>query len=79
MLPHVGASLIGMAFVAEFVHRIRLNHLWPETAVMIMAVRTFHFSFPYGMVGLLIFLGPYGPMADIAKVRLSGLQIFLGT
>jgi hypothetical protein len=73
MRPHEGASLIGMAFVAEFIHRIRLDHLWPKIAVMIVTVRTFHFSFSYGVVGLFIFLSPYGPMADIAKVWLVGL------
>ena len=73
MLPHIRASFFGMAFVAEFIHRIRLDHLWPKIAVVIVTVRTFHFSFSYGVVGLLIFLSPYGPMADIAKVWLGGL------
>lgn len=73
MRPHERASLIGMAFVAQFIHRIRLDHLWPKIAVVIVTVRTFHFSFSYGVVGLLIFLSSYGPMANIAKVRLGGL------
>jgi hypothetical protein len=75
MLPHVGASLFGMAFVTELIYPIGLDHLWPKTSVMIMAVRTFYFSFSYGVVGLLIFLRPYGPMADITEVRLRGFQI----
>jgi hypothetical protein len=79
MLPHIGASLLGMALIAEFVYLMRLDHLWPKTPVMIMAVRTFYFSFSDGVVGLLIFLRPYGPMADITKVRLRGFQILPGT
>jgi len=67
------------AAIAEFVHRIRLNHVLAKAAMMIVAVSTFHFSFPDRMVGLLIFLRPDGPMADIAEVRLSGFQIFPGT
>jgi hypothetical protein len=72
MLPHVWASFFGMAAVAEFVHRVRLNHVLAKAAMMIVAVCTFDFSFPDRMVGLLIFLRPDGPMANIAEVRLSG-------
>jgi hypothetical protein len=71
MLPHEGTPLVRMAFVAEFVRRIRLDHLRPEATVVIVAVRTFHFSISYGVVGLLISLGPkYTPNELIVFLRI---------
>jgi len=42
MLPHEGASLFRMAFVAKLVHIIRLDHLRPEPTVLIMTLGAFH-------------------------------------
>ncbi|MDI6808067.1 MAG: hypothetical protein QME66_03675 [Candidatus Eisenbacteria bacterium] len=71
----MGTSFFCMTVVAEFIHFVRLDHLLAKTSVVIVAVRAFHFPFSYGMVGLLVFLGSYAPMADIAEVGLGGFQI----
>jgi hypothetical protein len=72
VLPHEGTSFFRMAFVTELIHHICLDHVWAEGAMLIMTVATFDSSFPDRMVGLLIFLGPDGPVAGVAKVWLSG-------
>lgn len=73
MLPHKGASFIGMAPVAEFVDGVAFHHLGPKTAMVVMAVRAFHPSFPDGVMGLFVFLGPDGAMTDVAEFGLKGL------
>jgi hypothetical protein len=73
MLPHERASFFGVAPVAEFVDGIGFHHFGPKTAMMVMAVRAFHSSFPDGVVGLLIFLGPDGAVADVAELGLKSL------
>ena len=42
MLPHEGPPLFCVAFIAEFVYSIRLDHLRPKLAVLGMALGTFH-------------------------------------
>ena len=42
MLPHEGTPLFCVAFIAEFVYGIRLDHLRPELAVLSMALGAFH-------------------------------------
>ena len=42
MLPYEGTPLFCVAFIAEFVYRIRLDHFRPEPTVLIMALGTFH-------------------------------------
>jgi hypothetical protein len=42
MLPHEGTALFCVAFIAEFVYSIRLDHLRPELAVLGMTLGTFH-------------------------------------
>lgn len=78
MGPHEGASFFGMALVAELVHRIGLEEVGAEPAVMLMAVGAFHLPFPDRMVGGPIFLSPYPLMTEITEVRLGSLQIFPG-
>jgi hypothetical protein len=75
MLPHKRPSFFGMASVAEFVDGIAFHHLGPKTPMVVMAVRAFHSSFPDGVVGLLVFLGPDCAVADVAELGLRGLQI----
>ena len=41
MLPHVWASFLRMTLVTEVIGSIRLDHFGAESAMMIMAVRTF--------------------------------------
>lgn len=50
MLPHEGTPLFCVAFIAEFVYRIRLDHLRLELAVLIMALSTFHEALFQGVV-----------------------------
>jgi hypothetical protein len=73
MLPHERASFFGVATVAEFVDGFGFHHLGPETAVMVMTVRAFHSSFPDGVMGLFVLLGPDRAMTDVAKFGLKGL------
>ena len=75
MLPHEGASLFRMAFVAKLIHTVRLDHLRPEPAVLIMALGAFHESLFQGMVGLLVLLRPDILVAGVAKHGRLCLQI----
>jgi hypothetical protein len=50
MFPHEGPALFCVAFKAEFVYRIRLDHLRPELAVLSMALGTFHETLFQGVV-----------------------------
>ena len=75
MRPHERTSLFRMAFVAKLVDIIRLDHLRPEPAVLIMALGAFHESLFQGMVGLLVLLRPDILVAGIAKHGLLCLQI----
>jgi hypothetical protein len=75
MLPHEGASLFRMAFVAKLVHIIRLDHLRPEPTVLIMTLGAFHESLFQGMVGLLVLLRPDILVAGVAKHGRLCLQI----
>jgi hypothetical protein len=76
MLPHVRTSLFSVALVTQIIDRIRLDHFGTKSAVMVVAIRTFHFSFTNWMVGLLALLCPYRAVAYIAEVGLTGFQIF---
>ena len=78
MGPHERTPLFGVALVAEIVNPVPFDHLVPETAVVIVAIRAFYFSFPDGMVGLSIFFRSDPGVADVAELRLLGLQVFAG-
>jgi len=78
VLPEEGSSFFGVALVAEFVCGIRRDHLGLESAMDIMAIRAFHFSFPDRVVRLPVLLGPDALMTDKAKIRLPCLKIFGG-
>lgn len=73
MGPHEGASFLGMALVAEFIDGIPLELGGAKASMVFMAVCAFYFSFPDGMVGSPVLLGPYALMAEITKVRLGRL------
>ena len=77
MLPHEGASLFRMAFVAQIIDGAAFDELVPKTAVMIMAIRAFYFTFFDGMMRLLGNLAANAPMAGKTKFRLRCLQIHL--
>jgi hypothetical protein len=72
MGPHPRPSFIRMALVAKFGDRIALQLGRAKPSMMFMAVRAFDLSFPDGMVGGPIFLGPDALMTEIAEVRLGG-------
>jgi hypothetical protein len=76
MLPEERTALLRVAAVAEFVDRLGLDHLPPETAVLVMAVRALHPPLLEGVVGLLGDLDPHIPVAGDAELGLGGLQIF---
>jgi hypothetical protein len=46
MPEHEGAPLCCMALIAEFIHRISLDHFWAKTTVGIMTIKTCHQPFP---------------------------------
>jgi len=77
MFPEIGTALFGMAFVAEFVDRSGLDKLFFETTMMVMAVRTFDFTFFYGMMRLLGDLHAQIPVTGKTQIRLRGFQIHL--
>jgi hypothetical protein len=53
MLPHEWPALFCVAFEAEFVYRIRLDHLRPELPVLSVALSAFHEAFFQRVVRLL--------------------------
>jgi len=77
MFPHERTALFCMAFVAKVVDGAAFDKFIPETAVMIMAVRAFYFTFFYGMMRLFGNLSANAPMAGKTKFRLRRLQIHL--
>jgi hypothetical protein len=40
MPEHEGAPLYCMALIAEFIHRISLDHFWAKTAMGIVTIKT---------------------------------------
>lgn len=75
MLPKERTALFRMTFVTQFVDRAAFNKFIPKTTMMVMAVRTFYFTFFYGMMRLLGNLGSNTPVAGKTQFRLRGLQI----
>ena len=73
MGPHKRAPLLRMALVTEFIDGIPLELGGAKTSMGLVAVRTFHFSFPDRMVRGPILLRPYTLMTEIAEFRLGGL------
>ena len=53
MLPHEGAALVGMAFVAKLIDIVFLDHAMALGAMGVMAIGTLYFSFVNRMVRLL--------------------------
>jgi hypothetical protein len=78
MGPHEGASFFGMALVTELIDGIPFKLGGTEPSVVLVTARAFHLPFPDGMVGGPVLLSPYVLMAEIAEVRLGGLQILPG-
>ena len=52
MLPHVGAALISMAFVAELINIVFLDQAMGLGAMGVMAIGALYFAFIDGMVRL---------------------------
>lgn len=50
MFPHVGAALVGMAFEAELVYAVRLDHFGAKPAMRIMAIGAGDLALLDGMV-----------------------------
>ena len=78
MRPQEGTSFFRMAFIAEFVGRVRLHHLVPEPAMLIVTACAFHLPFFDRMVRLLVLLEGDVPVADVAEIRFLGFQVLLG-
>ena len=74
MFESEGASLLGMAFVAELVHGLGPEHLGAKGAVCVMTGRARDLAFTYRVVGLLVCLQPDVLMTGEAEVRLFRLQ-----
>ena len=79
MGPHVRTPLFSVALVTEFIHGIGFELGGAKPSVLFVTTRAFQFSFADGMVGGLVLLGPDALVAEIAEVRLGGLQILPGT
>jgi len=75
MFPHVGAAFVGMAFEAELVHAVRLDHFGAEPAMRIMAIGAGNLAFFDGMVRLAVDLGPDILMAGKTEFGLGHLQV----
>ena len=73
MGPHERASLLGMAPVTEFVDGIRLEQGGAKSSMGLVTFRAFQFSFPDGMMGSPVFLGPDAFVARITELRLGFL------
>jgi hypothetical protein len=72
VLPQVGPTHIGMALKALKVAVLRAYQSIRQRAVGVVAIRTLHFAFPYGMMGLSQELGLYPFMTLGAHLRFSG-------
>ena len=77
MFPEVGTAFFGMAFVTEFVDRSGLDKLFFETTMMVMAIRTFDFTFFYGVMRLFRDLHAQIPVTGETQIGLRGFQIHL--
>jgi len=73
--PKEGPALVGMALKAEFVNRIRLDHLRPGAAMLVMALRAFHEAFLQRMVRLFVGLGTGSMHGTRSKAPVGHLQI----
>ena len=54
MLPHEWTALFRVAFITEFIHRICLDHLGPELAVLRMTLGALHEALFQWVVRLLV-------------------------
>jgi len=68
VFPGVGPSFVRVTFEAEFVDRIRLDHLGAETTHGVVALGTTHLSFPNRMMRLSVRLRPDVLVAGEAKI-----------
>lgn len=75
MFPEVRTALFRVACIAKFVDRSGLDELLLETAMLIMAVRAFHFTFLDGVVRLLGNLHAQIAMAGETQFGLRCLQV----
>jgi hypothetical protein len=73
VLPQVGPAHIGMALKALKVDVLCAYQSIRHRPVGVVAIRTVHFPFPYGMMGLPQELGFYLLMTLGAHLGLSGL------
>ena len=69
MLPQEGTALVGVTLVAKLIHIVRLDHLRPETAVLVVTRGALHESFFQRVMRLPRLLRPDIPVAGKAKDR----------
>jgi len=75
MLPHIGPPLLRMTGVAEFIHRVALEHLCTEIAMRVMAVSAGDLSLDNGVMGLPVRLGTDITMTIETEIRLLFLKV----
>jgi hypothetical protein len=75
MLPEKWSPFFCVALVTEFIDRSGPNKLLPESAVMVMTIRTFNLTFPKGVMRLFGDLAANIPMTGKTKIRLRRFQI----
>ena len=75
MLPHIGPPFLRMTGVAEFIHRVALEHLCAEIAMRVMAVGAGDLPLDNRVVGLPVRLGTDITMTAEAEVRLLFLKV----
>ena len=73
MFPQEWPTLFRMTLETEFIYRVRLQHLRPRSAMLVMTLGAFHQAFLQWMVRLFINLSADTGMAGEAKSRLGHL------
>ncbi len=79
VLVHVRASFFSVAFIAEFIDRIGLQHFVGKLPVRVMAVNACYFVLLDRMAGLLVSHGLDVFMALIAHFGSARFQKFVST
>lgn len=74
-----GTSFLRVALVAKVRNRISIYHLGPRPAVGCVAVGTFNFTLPDGMVRLPVQQAPYIFVTCQTEVGLASLQVCAGS
>jgi len=73
MLPQIRPSGFSMTLEAFQIDVLRLNQFICNGSMGIVAIRTFYFALPYGVMGLPQQLGTNFLMASVADLSLGGL------